>query len=306
MSDTHVRHLCTCKTSVHMSDICTHVRHLGDTCPAERTARGLELRAEYWRTSEFSRRNARGRSAQFMERPLRQSLFGRYYVEADVEAAHPTMAATAMRWAGLEATGWSELAADAQEYRRRIVEEYRRLGCAVTTSEVKRGITILLNGGSIVRWATEAAGRPVVAESLTALRAEILRFRNIAQRAFPKVSAVIQEDGRQRTAEQVRSSVVHAVMTGLEDRVLHAMEMVAGAQGWECAALLGDGMMVRPAAGVWPESWQLVSDSWQRAVFESTGIRVKIAFKSLDGQRADAWALALRRCNSDPRVAVAQ
>ena len=78
------------------------------------------------------------------------------------------------------------------------------------------------------------------------------------------------------------------------------------AQGWECAALLGDGMMVRPAAGVWPESWQLVSDSWQRAVFESTGIRVKIAFKSLDGQRADAWALALRRCNSDPRVAVAQ
>ncbi len=175
---------------------------------AERTARGLELRAEYWRTSEFSRRNARGRSAQFMERPLRQSLFGRYYVEADVEAAHPTMAATAMRWAGLEATGWSELAADAQEYRRRIVEEYRRLGCAVTTSEVKKGITILLNGGSIVRWATEAAGRPVVAESLTVLRAEIVRFRNVAQRAFPEVSAVIQDDGRQSTAEQVRSSVM--------------------------------------------------------------------------------------------------
>ena len=241
-----------------------------------------------------------------MERPLRQLLFGRHYVEADVEASHPTMAAIAMKWAGMEAAGWSELAADAQEYRRKVVEEYRRSGCAVTTSEVKRGITILLNGGSIVRWATEAAGRPFVTESLATLRAEILRFRGLAQGAFPEVSAVIQEDGRQRTVEQVRSSVVHAVMTGLEDRVLHAMEMVAGAQGWECAALLGDGMMVRPAAGEWPESWATVTDSWQRAVFESTGIGVKIAFKSLDGKRADAWALALRRRNLDSRVAVAQ
>ena len=147
----------------------------------------------------------------------------------------------------------------------------------------------------MAKWSTTTVGRPLISESLRALGAEVKQFRKIAQRAFPEVSAAVERDGRQRSREQLKSSVVHAVMTGLEDRVLSAMEAAAAEQGWECAALLGDGMMVRPFHGEWPGEWRTTAEAWERSVLEKTGIRVRIAFKTLDGDKADSsvWRQSL-------------
>jgi hypothetical protein len=262
---------------------------------AVRTEAGLQLRAEYWRTHAYGRRNARGTSVQFMERPLRQLLFGKHYVEADVVASHPTMAATAMRWAGVQSRAWESLATDPGAYRGQAVEEYRRMGITVRDDDVKQAITVLLNGGSTSKWARETIGREIVADSITALRAGIRAFREKASEAYPDVRDAVEADGRSRTREERKTAVVYAVMTGLEDRVLEAMEEAAAGMGWECAALMGDGLLVRPRNREWPDEWGAVCRAWQGTVLSRTGVHVRLKFKTLEGESADPRSSHTRR-----------
>ena len=231
----------------------------------------------------------------FSKNGLRQLLFGNRYVEADITAAHPTMAATAMRWAGVESRAWQELAEDPGGYRSRTVAEYRRIGVTVQESDVKRAGVILLNGGSTTKWARMTIGREIVTDALSALRSGVRTFRERATGAYPDISAAVEEHGKAKTRDEMKTAVVHAVMTGLEDRVLASMETAAARTGWDCAALMGDGMLVKPADGRWPTEWETLCRAWEGTVLSHTGVRVRLKFKTLDGRNADPGAPRVQR-----------
>ena len=81
--------------------------------------------------------------------------------------------------------------------------------------------------------------------------------------------------------------MVHAVMTSLEDRVLTAMEEAAATANWECATLMGDGILTKPRDGEWPTEWGAMCRRWEGTVLARTGVRVRIQCKTLEGANAD-------------------
>ena len=85
-----------------------------------------------------------------------------------------------------------------------------------------------------------------------------------------------------------RSRAVHQMMTSLEDAVLEAMREALPKFGVQCDALTGDGLLARPiceAATPLPR----VLEALETEVLSKTGVAVKLAGKTLDGNEATGW-----------------
>ena len=77
-------------------------------------------------------------------------------------------------------------------------------------------------------------------------------------------------------------------MTSLEDEVLEVMREELPKFGVQCDALTGDGLLARPtceAATPMPE----VLEALAGEVLSRTGVAVKLAGKTLDGNKATGW-----------------
>ena len=77
-------------------------------------------------------------------------------------------------------------------------------------------------------------------------------------------------------------------MTSLEDEVLEAMREALPRFGVQCDALTGDGLLARPTCEAATPMTDVLR-ALEAEVLSSTGVAVRIAGKTLDGNAATHW-----------------
>ena len=77
-------------------------------------------------------------------------------------------------------------------------------------------------------------------------------------------------------------------MTSLEDEVLEAMRVALPQFGVQCDALTGDGLLARPTCEA-ATPLAGVLRALEGEVLSRTGVAVKLAGKTLDGNKASEW-----------------
>ena len=81
---------------------------------------------------------------------------------------------------------------------------------------------------------------------------------------------------------------MHFLMTSLEDEVLEVMREALPKFGLECNALTGDGLPARPTSEA-ATPMPAVLEALVGEVLSRTGVAVKLAGKTLDGNKASEW-----------------
>ena len=266
----------------------------GTAQEAKRWARAMQplgdgtaaVRAVYVQQTQFSRRNAEGVSLQGCSKGLRQKITGAIYTEVDVRASHPTMLQARLASVGKRIPLLDEWVRDKKAAIAEIGTEIRsKHGVFKSGDEIKELVLAMLNGASAEKWVREKWGVLGAPPRLARFAKDMQTARAHVHLWFPEIWSNTEGAG---SDYKRRSRAVHQMMTSLEDAVLEAMREALPKFGVQCDALTGDGLLARPiceAATPLPR----VLEALEAEVLSKTGVAVKLAGKTLDGNKASEW-----------------
>ena len=89
------------------------------------------------------------------------------------------------------------------------------------------------------------------------------------------------------------------MMTSLEDEVLEVMREALPRFGLQCDYLTGDGLLARPTSEA-ATPMEAVLRALEAEVLSRTGVAVRLAGKTLDGNAATEWPTRVYRASSAP------
>ena len=244
------------------------------------------VRTVYVQNTQFSRRNAEGVSLQFCSKGLRQKIAGQIYVEIDVSASHPTMLQTRLASVGKRVPLLDEWVRDKDAAIAEINAELQRVHQMFQpSSEVKELVLAMINGASVEKWVREKWGIQGAPPKLAKFARDMQTVRANVHVWFREVWDSAQGAG---SDWKRRNRAVHFLMTSLEDNVLEAMREALPRFGVQCDALTGDGLLARPTCEAATPMMDVLR-ALEAEVLSSTGVAVRIAGKTLDGNAATHW-----------------
>ena len=237
----------------------------------------------YVRNAPFSRRNAEGVSLQFCSKKLRKMIAGGIYAEIDIRASHPTMLQTRLASVGKRIPMLDEWVRDKEATIAEIGAELRnKHGDFKTGEEIKDLVLAMINGASVEKWVREKWGLQGAPPLLARFARDMQTARANVQHWFPEAWSHAAGAG---SDWQRRNRAVHFLMTSLEDEVLEAMRVALPQFGVQCDALTGDGLLARPTCEA-ATPLASVLRALEGEVLSRTGVAVKLAGKTLDGNAA--------------------
>ena len=255
------------------------------------------VRTVYVRNTPFSRRNAEGVSLQFCSKKLRQMVAGTIYAELDVCASHPTMLQARLASVGKRVPLLDEWVRDKSAVIAEISTELqRRHKVFQPGSEVKELVLAMINGASAEKWVREKWGVQGAPPKLAKFARDMQTVRASVPSWFPEVWKCTEGAG---SDWKRRNRAVHLLMTALEDDVLEAMREALPRFGVQCDALTGDGLMARPTCEA-ATPLEEVLRALEAEVLSRTGVAVRLAGKTLDGNAATEWPTRVYCASSAP------
>ena len=216
----------------------------------------------------------------------RQKIAGQIYVEIDVSASHPTMLQTRLASVGKRVPLLDEWVRDKDAVIAEINAELQRVHQMFQpSSEVKELVLAMINGASVEKWVREKWGIQGAPPKLAKFARDMQTVRANVHVWFREVWDSAQGAG---SDWKRRNRAVHLLMTSLEDNVLEAMREALPRFGVQCDALTGDGLLARPTCEAATPMMDVLR-ALEAEVLSSTGVAVRIAGKTLDGNAATHW-----------------